>query len=392
VHRWSLAPFVLAVALVGLAGCGVHQPSAESPTPSVTTKAARENWRAVEDQAQKALSDVDARSLPLAQRALDLVQAQSAPDIRELAESLDTLGDACGNPLTMCRLDAKDLFSRSLRIRETAFGSTSVELAPSLDRLANYAISSQGLNAKMERSAGLVLLRPPEAMDPAPLVRRALEFRTAALGPIHADTIAAMKRFAHFYEVYDQAAAADPLRRQLLTLAEASNDRAQLDEALQWLAFNLQLQNQFAEAEPFWRRAIAIEEAAVGPNNPGLGSAYAGLAWTYAGEHDVKRAEGAYEHAVDLMREPPSDSLITFKLVDCLDALTDLYMSEGRPADAEKRAVRALGLEEKEKGVGSARLKQRLERLAKIEVTLGRDAEAAAITHRAESLPGVPTM
>jgi tetratricopeptide (TPR) repeat protein len=106
--------------------------------------------------------------------------------------------------------------------------------------------------------------------------------------------------------------------------------------------------SRFAEAEPLYKRALAILEKALGPDHPDVATALNNLANLYPArgrytdaEPLLRRALGIYEKACG----PDHPNVAT-----SLFSLASLYMWQGRYTDAEPLFRRALTIREKALG------------------------------------------
>ena len=137
---------------------------------------------------------------------------------------------------------------------------------------------------------------------------------------------------------------------KLLTAAvrEAESDgedSPRLADALANLAEILRAQARYTEAEPLYRRSIAVAEACLGPRDPSLTRPLNGLALVY-------RAQGLYEAAEPLCRRgleiaDESDGGGDTATLSLLTNLVAIYLAQGRYADAEPLYRRMVALKEK---------------------------------------------
>ncbi len=101
-------------------------------------------------------------------------------------------------------------------------------------------------------------------------------------------------------------------------------------------------QGQYAEAEPLYKRSLAIREKALGPQHPHVATS--------------------------------------------LNNLADLYRAQGKYAEAEPLYQRALGLVEKALGPEHPHVAQSLENYAALLREIGRTTEAAKLEARAKAI------
>ena len=105
---------------------------------------------------------------------------------------------------------------------------------------------------------------------------------------------------------------------------------------------------QYAQAEQTHRRAAALFEKALGPNDPAVAQSLNNLANALAGEGKDEEAEAAYRRSVDALEKTvgPDD----VRLAQSLQAQADHYRKRGKLPEAEATARRALGIREKSLG------------------------------------------
>jgi len=76
--------------------------------------------------------------------------------------------------------------------------------------------------------------------------------------------------------------------------AEATEgpDHPRVGGPLHGMAWLFQVQGRYAEAEAFYKRALAIKEKALGPDHPDVGGTVSNLAWLWLVQGDWARAMG----------------------------------------------------------------------------------------------------
>jgi tetratricopeptide (TPR) repeat protein len=99
---------------------------------------------------------------------------------------------------------------------------------------------------------------------------------------------------------------------------------------------------RYAEAEPMFRRALAIEEKTYGSEHPRVGCSLACLAYTYQGMGDLARAEVHYRRALAIREKclpaVPAD------VAGILQNYAVLLRSTGRSAEAAAMEARERSL------------------------------------------------
>jgi tetratricopeptide (TPR) repeat protein len=115
----------------------------------------------------------------------------------------------------------------------------------------------------------------------------------AAARDIPKPTSYLLNQVALLYKTKAQYAAAEPLHRQALAIAEAAlgKEHPAVATCLNNLAQLLQDTNRLSEAEAIFRRALAIDEAAFGKDHPIFASALNNLAWLLQDTNRLAEAE-----------------------------------------------------------------------------------------------------
>ncbi|HEY9870685.1 MAG TPA: tetratricopeptide repeat protein, partial [Candidatus Obscuribacterales bacterium] len=157
---------------------------------------------------------------------------------------------------------------------------------------------------------------------------------------------------------------------------------------------------RYAEAEPLYRRALAIAETALGPNDPSLVATINNLADLYRAQGKYSQAEPLYKRALALAEKaavgaptPPSreerplhaqDKPVSeLELATYLNDLADFYRAQRKYSEAEPLYWKALALSEKALGRGHPTLAVTLNNLGDLYRTQGRRAEAEPLYRRA---------
>jgi CHAT domain-containing protein/tetratricopeptide (TPR) repeat protein len=137
---------------------------------------------------------------------------------------------------------------------------------------------------------------------------------------------------------------------------------------------------QWAEAEPYMRRILALYEQNFGPDAMQIASVLSDFATGY-------RFDGRYGEAEPLMRR----ALAICEKAKCrygavyLGNLGYLYVEMGRYAEAEAMLTRAVSLQQRDAQRGPTAA-ETVQNLANLYMALGRDEEAEALLKRAESI------
>src|SRR6516164_126553 len=129
-------------------------------------------------------------------------------------------------------------------------------------RLSAVMISSTIPSAKYSCSGSPLIFakgRHGHYAEAEPLYKRVLEIREKALGANHLDVAASLNNLAELYRTEDRYAEAEPLFKRALTIKEKAlgGEDPRLVRNLNDLAGLYWHEGRYAEAEPLFRRALA---------------------------------------------------------------------------------------------------------------------------------------
>jgi len=167
-------------------------------------------------------------------------------------------------------------------------------------------------------------------------------------------------------------------------LQEVVSKRDDDPDVLGWLGSALWYAARYAEAEPLYKRALAIREKALGPEHPDTTRSLNDLAVLYDSQGKNAEAEPLYKRALAIREkalgtEHPDTAA-------SLNNLAVLYYSQGRYAEAEALYKRALAIYEKALGPEHPDTAQVLENYADLMRKLNRESEAAKLEARAKGI------
>jgi tetratricopeptide (TPR) repeat protein len=142
----------------------------------------------------------------------------------------------------------------------------------------------------------------------------------------------------------------------------------------------LQAAGHFAEAEPLFKRALAIREKALGPDHRWVATSLNNLAELYRAQGRYAEAEPLHKRALSIRTKMlgPDHPYVAVSLGN----LASLYKDQGRYAEAEQRFQRALAIFEKARGPDDPDVATTLNNLAVLYRTLARYAEAEQLNKR----------
>ena len=202
------------------------------------------------------------------------------------------------------------------------------------------------------------------------------------LGPDHANVAISLNNLAQLYDKQGRYTDAEPLYKRSLAIFERvlGPDHPDVAQALNNLAELYRAQGRYSDAEPLLKRALAIREKALGPNHPDVAQALNNLAEFY-------RTQGRYADAEPLYKR----SLATFEkalgpdhanVAISLNNLAYLYDKQGRYTDAEPLYKRSLAIFERVLGPDHPNVALSLNNLAELYRAQGRYADAEPLYKR----------
>ena len=202
-------------------------------------------------------------------------------------------------------------------------------------------------------------------------------------GPAHRDVAAALNNLAQLYGHQGNDAEAEPLFKRAIAILDKAVglDSPEAAPELNNLAALYQRQERYAEAEPLFKRALAIREKSLGRDHPDVGQSLNNLATLYEkqGRHGdseplFKRALAIYEKAAG----PQHPAVATL-----LNNLGQVDKVQSRYAEAEPLIKRSLAIREKVLGPDHPDVARSLNNLADLYERQGRYAEAQPLFERA---------
>jgi tetratricopeptide (TPR) repeat protein len=197
----------------------------------------------------------------------------------------------------------------------------------------------------------------------------------------------AMARLLHQTGIYlchrAQYSEAEPLYRRALAIREKTMERNHLDIAMSLnnLAALCRDQERYDEAEALYRRAVAIREQVLGPDHPETAEVLNNLAVSYRNQGRSKEALPLFQRALAIREQALGpDHLST---AYSLSSLAVLYSKQGHHVDAERLFLRALDIREKALGRDHPHTARTLSHLAVLYYNLGRYQDAGPLYQRA---------
>jgi CHAT domain-containing protein len=201
-------------------------------------------------------------------------------------------------------------------------------------------------------------------------------------GPPNRDLAGAINNLAQVYGDMGRDAEAEPLYKRALAIMEKSAglDSADIAPELNNLAALYQRQLRYAEAEPLFKRALAIREKALGAAHPDVGQSLNNLATNYEKQERHSESEALTRRALAIYQKIPGAEPAVATL---LNNLGQIFKAEGRYADAEPAIKQSLAIREKVLGRDHVDVARSLNNLADLYQRQARYADAEPIYKRA---------
>jgi CHAT domain-containing protein/Tfp pilus assembly protein PilF len=202
-------------------------------------------------------------------------------------------------------------------------------------------------------------------------------------GPPTRDLAGAINNLAQLYGDVGRDAEAEPMFKRALAIMEkvVGLDSVAISFELNNLAALYQRQQRYAEAEPLFKRALELSEKQLPANHPDIGRALNNLATNYEKQDRHAESEALTRRALALYEKaagPESPAVATL-----LNNLGQIVKVEGRFADAEPMIKRSLAIREKALGASHPDVARSLNNLADLYQRQNRFADAEPLFKRA---------
>ncbi len=220
----------------------------------------------------------------LCQRVLSMRERTLGLEHPTVAQSLNSLAlfyEAQGK-----HLRAEPLIQRALAIYEQIFGSEHPDVASCLNHLArNYTIQGKYQQAE-------------------PLFQRALQIREELLGVEHISTAQTLGELGKLYLHQGQYTQAESLLLHALNRFERlSATESFFIEVQNNLGQLFYMQSDYVQAEPYFQRAVKIQENTFGPEHPRTAQSLHHLAKLYAAQKKYAQAKTIFQRALRIRQE-----------------------------------------------------------------------------------------
>ena len=257
---------------------------------------------------------------------------------------------------------------RTLVIYESTLGSSHPYFATSLINLASLYKTQSRKSARWRSarrpSAQIIPMSPrasitsqcfmtPKAATPRPSRSISARWRStrSALGPVIPMWLTILNNLASLYAAH-RPLRARPSRFISARWRSARRRWAQIiptwPRVLNNLASLYEIQSRYAQAEPLYKRALAIDEKAYGADHPEVATDLNRLASLYKNQSRYGEAEPLYKRALAI-REKAYGAKHP-EVAKGLNSLAALYDTQGNYAQAEPLYRRALAIREKALG------------------------------------------
>ncbi|AWL93464.1 CHAT domain-containing protein/Tfp pilus assembly protein PilF [Bradyrhizobium ottawaense] len=253
-----------------------------------------------------------------------------------------------------------------------ALAITTSLATPGLAQKSDLSAQSGRINAL--RSAG----KYSEALPLAQAMVASLE-KTSN----NRDLAAALNNLGQIYADQGHDDQAEPLYKRAIALMEKGTGQGSVEIAplLNNLAALYQRQSRFTEAEPLFKRALAVREKALSREHPDVGQALNNLATLYVKQEHFADAEPLFQRALAIYQKAAGPEHPAVATV--LNNLGQVDRDLNRDADAEAPIKRSLAIREKVLGPDHPDVARSLNNLAGLYEHQQRYAEAEPLYRRA---------
>lgn len=146
-----------------------------------------------------------------------------------------------------------------------------------------------------------------------PLAKRALEIRQRLLPRTHPQVVTSVSYLASIYSAKGNFGAAKDTLQQLIQLLEERADDVGVARTLDRLALLYLRDGDLGKAEEGYKRAIALKEKVLGPENPEVARSLEGLATVYRSRRNFDRGAPIYRRAMTIYAQASGVNSPAFK-------------------------------------------------------------------------------
>ncbi len=204
-----------------------------------------------------------------------------------------------------------------------------------------------------------------------------------AKGPESIDVAIALNSLAAFYKAQGRYQEAEPLYKRALAIREKvlGPEHPDTAVALNNLGLLYAALGPYGEAEPLFKRSLAIREKVLGPEHLDVARSLNNLALLYRAQDRYQEAGPLFKRSLAIREKvlgPEHPDVATG-----LNELAGLYDAQGRYREAEPLYKRSLAIREKALGPEHPLVAQSLNNLAELYKDQGRYREAEPLSKRA---------
>jgi tetratricopeptide (TPR) repeat protein len=187
---------------------------------------------------------------------------------------------------------------------------------------------------------------------------------------------------AQWHRTQDQFDQAEAFYRRALALREKTHGKASLDVAAVLDAYGdmERARAHFEQAETMFKRALAIREQALGRDDPAVATTLEDLTAVYDAQPTFAQSEPLYKRMLAIREKALGPDDLTVAIT--LNNLGLLYLRQKRYAEAEPIYKRALAIMDKQLEPNDPMLATTLQSMVSLYEATGRKSEAAALRQR----------
>jgi len=246
------------------------------------------------------------------------------------------------------------------------------------------ALPASNIDTLYEQITSLV--NAGSTADAIPLAELFAKVAMEKFGENNPNYAIALNYLGMLYQKQGRLGEAEPLYKRALAIYEKALPEGHPDIVISLanLAAFYQGQGRLSEAEPLYKRALTIREKALPEGHPDIAASLNNLASLYYNQGQLSEAEPLYKRALKIREKAlPKDHP---DIAQTLNNLASLYQKEGRLSDAEPLFKRALAIREKALPEDHSDIAQSLNNLASLYQKQGRLSDAEPLFKRALAL------
>jgi tetratricopeptide (TPR) repeat protein len=202
------------------------------------------------------------------------------------------------------------------------------------------------------------------------------------VGSDHPDVAKSLNNLGALYHTQGQYEQAEPLYKRVLAINEKLGlDHPDVEKILNNLAVLYHAQGKYAQAESFFNRSLAISEKTCGPDHLTVATSLKNLGDLYRTQGKYAQAEPLFERALAISEKTLGPNHPDVEKI--LNNLAVLYHAQGKYEQAEPLYKRSLAIMEKTLSPDHPAVATSLENLAVLYRATNRESEAEKLEARA---------